>query len=79
MDSSDPKKKPIPEHSPQLSDHYNERGGHAMTNEQRRAYAKSDQAIKGAACATCQRSQGGKQAQKVKSFNSANGLKKRRR
>lgn len=77
MSSSDPKRKPIPEHSPPLSDHYNERGGHSMSNEQRRAYAKSGAAINGAACATCHKQQGAAQSKKVKAFNKANGLKKR--
>jgi RHS repeat-associated protein len=49
---------PIPEHSPPLVQHYHQRGGWAMTDAERRAYARSGESINGAACQQCQRAQG---------------------
>ncbi|WP_081686060.1 DNRLRE domain-containing protein [Candidatus Solirubrobacter pratensis] len=49
---------PVPEHSPPLLLHYYLRAGHAMTDAQRRAYARSEEAFDGAMCLSCQRSQG---------------------
>lgn len=49
---------PVPEHSPSLLEHYYS-GGHAMTDAQRVAYARSAEAFDGTLCLTCQRSQGG--------------------
>ncbi|MGW1978880.1 RHS repeat-associated core domain-containing protein [Streptomyces sp. NPDC001889] len=48
---------PVPEHDPPLVLHYYRGGGAAMTNKQRRAYAKND-GINGAACRVCQTAQG---------------------
>lgn len=56
--TSGTKHAPVPEHSPPLVEHYYEHGGHAMTDAQRRAYARSAEAIDGAACKQCQKAQG---------------------
>jgi RHS repeat-associated protein len=53
---------PVPEHSPSLLEHYYG-GGYAMTDAQRRAYARSAEAFDGTLCLTCQRSQGGSLSQ----------------
>jgi hypothetical protein len=48
----------VPEHNPSLLEHYYRHGGHAMTDAERAAYARSAEAIDGTMCLTCQRSQG---------------------
>jgi hypothetical protein len=53
------KTQPVPEHHPSLLEHHYDHGGHAMTDEQRRAYARSPEAFDRTRCLTCQRSQGG--------------------
>jgi RHS repeat-associated protein len=50
---------PVPEHSPPLLQHYYDHGGYAMTDAQRRVYARSADAFDGTMCLTCQRAQGG--------------------
>lgn len=48
---------PSPQHDPPLVKHYYENGGHAMSDAERRAYAK-DEGINGTQCITCQRKEG---------------------
>ncbi|MHB1077177.1 RHS repeat-associated core domain-containing protein [Thiobacillus sp.] len=48
---------PSPQHNPPLVKHYYENGGHAMSDAERRAYAK-DEGINGTQCITCQRKEG---------------------
>lgn len=49
---------PWPEHDPSLVEHYYEHGDWRMTPEQAHAYVRSDEAINGTLCATCQRQEG---------------------
>lgn len=65
---------PVPEHNPPLVEHYYEHGGHAMTDAERRAYARSDKAIDGAACRTCQSKQGAEMARKSRGYKKRYGL-----
>ncbi|MGW1268551.1 ricin-type beta-trefoil lectin domain protein [Streptomyces sp. NPDC002491] len=64
---------PVPEHDPPLVLHYYRGGGSAMTNAERRAYAKND-GINGAACQPCQRSQGAEMAKVSKVIKRKLGL-----
>ena len=65
---------PVPEHSPSLLEHYYEYGGYAMSNEERAAYAQSEEAFDGAMCLTCQRSQGAYLSQLSRHFTRFFGL-----
>ncbi|NEA65615.1 ricin-type beta-trefoil lectin domain protein [Streptomyces sp. SID12488] len=64
---------PVPEHDPALVLHYYRGGGSAMTNAERRAYAKND-GINGAACQPCQQSQGAEMAKVSKAIKRNLGL-----
>jgi hypothetical protein len=66
--------RPVPEHDPPLVEHYYDHGGFAMTNDERRAYAKSEEAFNGAACKKCQDSQGGTTATKSRAYKKRHGL-----
>ena len=57
---------PQAQHSPSLSDHYNEHGGAEMTAAERREYARSTESIDGARCDTCQRTEGLEQQRKYR-------------
>jgi hypothetical protein len=65
---------PEPEHNPPLVEHYYEHGGHEMTDEERRAYARSEEAIDGSSCKTCQRKQGATLARKSRGFKKQYGF-----
>ena len=52
---------PSPQHEPTLVQHYYEHGGHLMTNEERRMYARS-KGINGSQCLICQKKEGAKMA-----------------
>ncbi|NEA38807.1 hypothetical protein G3I42_05905 [Streptomyces sp. SID11385] len=58
---------PVPEHDPPLVLYYYRGGGSAMTNAERRAYARND-GINEAACQVCQRSQGAEMAKVSKAI-----------
>jgi len=53
---------PSPQHSPMLWEHYNKRGGHLLTDAERRAYAASGTAFDGTICLRCQRVEGAEAA-----------------
>jgi len=65
---------PVPEHDPSLLEHYYERGGHEMTDAERRAYAGSEEAFNGTRCLTCQRKQGADLARLSKEYAKTYGL-----
>ncbi|MFI8459250.1 RHS repeat-associated core domain-containing protein [Kitasatospora sp. NPDC085464] len=64
---------PVPEHDPPLVLHYYRGGGSAMTNAERRAYARDD-GINGTACRVCQTSQGAEMAKVSKAIARNLGL-----
>jgi hypothetical protein len=66
--------RPIPEHDPPLVVHYYEHGGFAMTDQERRDYARSEEAFNGAACKKCQEGQGAEMANKSKKYKKQYGL-----
>ena len=68
---------PVPQHNPPLVQHYYEEGGWKMTDTERRAYAKSEKAIDGAACLTCQRKEGAKMARESRKYAEKYGLEKK--
>lgn len=55
---------PQAQHDPPLSDHFRNGPGAEMTATERKAYARSPEAINGARCATCQRAEGREQQRK---------------
>ena len=65
---------PSPQHTPSLSEHYYDHGGHAMTPEERKNYAKNE-GIKGTQCLTCQRREGGVQSSYSKYKAKEHGFK----
>jgi hypothetical protein len=65
---------PEPEHNPPLVEHYYEHGGHEMTDEERRAYARSEEGIDGSSCKTCQRKQGAALSRKSRGYKKQYGF-----
>lgn len=74
IQKSGTKTAPSPQHSPPLSEHYYEHGGHAMTSEERKNYAKNE-GINGTQCLTCQRKEGAIQSDYSKKQAKKHGLK----
>lgn len=66
--------RPVPEHDPPLVVHYYDHGGFAMTDEERRTYARSEEAFNGAFCLQCQRKQGHEMAKLSQRYKKKYGL-----
>jgi len=64
---------PSPQHNPTLVEHYYGRGGYAMTDAQRREYARTV-GIDGTTCLTCQRSEGASASRYSRQQAELNGL-----